>query len=757
MERDRVSMKPPALLLKSVAAVWAAVAAYLYFWASEHHLRITADALNNVNWNFQKLQFFSLFQANGINPYQGMGDAWSPSAPWLRLPEVILWLLGNFRTAVPAEDVIYMGMFGFALYTLGRAIAPTDSTRIIALMSFAISLLLFPPITFAFFPSLALFAVVPYTSFAAAITIVLLALWIRIDTESWRHRLSVVAILVAVTLYGVAAEPLWIAALPLFATPFFVVMTFLPLSKQALLRRAVTGFAVLAFFYLTGTVDYVLSVLAYTSRTYFPSEVTSARDTNVAYFARDPQSFRLFLAMVAGIILALFHSATRVRAMAVASLITVICAGLYDLAWLFYPGDWGFPLPTYAAVLTTPIFALVALFGAQVPFIWIAGLVRFSDLPNRFSGLSQRYSDIATRYRFAASPWLFIPLILSIAALTAWRVLPNDRLPHYAILRQSPPAGSIGDYLKTETAILPGSRFRGSVALRHDFGNDLQLDMMKEWDDARVPNSPAIDLWTKDIPTYDEYSATVSPLAYYLMSRLASDAPYQFRNAMPYPGTSDLNLKMLQAVGTRFFLTKQRVESPQAQLRRQFKSRTGEDAFVYEFADPNRDGFSPTQVRVERIAEKYLALLASDDFQFRRDVVLTEPIDGTLVKAKESQLYFTSAGPRVVASSPGKSLLVLPIQYSRCLAFRAPTNARLVRANLIQAAVLFEGRIDVTFEFLTGPFVNPRCRKTDLREAKELQVKPDGRVPPPPPEIYRPFIGKPILPFLKAHLALLLQ
>jgi hypothetical protein len=747
-----------ALLSKSGAAVWAILAAYFYFRQSEHHLRITADALNNVNWNFQKLQYFSLFQTNGINPYQGIADAWSPSAPWLRLPEVVLWFLGVPRTAVPAEYAVYFTMFTLATYSVGRTIAPNDSANKIALMSFAVGLLLFPPITFAYFPSLALFAVVPFTSFAAAVTLVLLALWIKLDAERLRDRILISAALVVVALYGIATEPLWIAALTLFAMPFFAVMTILPFDRQSVMRRTLAGIVLVGLFYATGAIDYVLSTLAYTSRTYFAEEVAPTREINVLYFARDPGAFHLLLVMLVGITLALFHRARRVRGLAIASFLMVICCFIYDLAWLFYPGTWSLPLPTYATVITTPIFGLVALFGWMVPFTGAAAFLRHGGFTRDFRDVF--FFGNPTLRKFAllvVSPWLLVPLILSAGAVLYCWALPHNGPPDYALLRRPPASGSVGEYLKNETAIVPGSRYRGSTALQHEFATDLRLDLMDAWEGRVPPYEPAIALWTSDIPTYDEYSAMISPPAYYVMSRLASDLPYQFRNAMPYPGTSELNFKVLQAAGVRFFLTKKDIEgSAIAQLRRNFKSQVGDDAFVYELSDPNRDGFSVTRVHVERVAQKYLALLASDNFQFRTDVVLTEPIDESLVPVKKSRLYFTSRGPRIVASSPGKSLLVLPVQYSNCLEFRTPTTARLVRANLFQVGVLFEGSIDATFDLSTGPLSNPRCRKADVDDARDLQIKVDGRVAIPPAKIRKPYVGTPILPFLRTHFSILL-
>jgi hypothetical protein len=85
---------------------------------------------------------------------------------------------------------------------------------------------------------------------------------------------------------------------------------------------------------------------------------------------------------------------------------------------------------------------------------------------------------------------------------------------------------------------------------------------------------------------------------------------------------------------------------------------------------------------------------------------------------------------RVQADSDGKSILLLPLEFSNCLA--AETDAtgtpNLFRANLVETGILFSGRLDAKLSIHTGAFLNPSCRLRDYFDARALNV---GEVPPP--------------------------
>jgi hypothetical protein len=90
-----------------------------------------------------------------------------------------------------------------------------------------------------------------------------------------------------------------------------------------------------------------------------------------------------------------------------------------------------------------------------------------------------------------------------------------------------------------------------------------------------------------------------------------------------------------------------------------------------------------------------------------------------------SRLIVERGGYRLEADSLGTSLLVLPVEYSRCLTAHLATSGskqpRLLRANLAMAAVLFSGRVEGTLRLRYGP-TSSGCRFEDWREANTLRL-----------------------------------
>jgi hypothetical protein len=78
----------------------------------------------------------------------------------------------------------------------------------------------------------------------------------------------------------------------------------------------------------------------------------------------------------------------------------------------------------------------------------------------------------------------------------------------------------------------------------------------------------------------------------------------------------------------------------------------------------------------------------------------------------------------VKARSEGKSVLLLPIEFSRCWKIKGGTAsaARLFRADLLLTGVAFERHVDVKLSFHTGPFENSACRLQDLADVKRMEM-----------------------------------
>jgi len=77
---------------------------------------------------------------------------------------------------------------------------------------------------------------------------------------------------------------------------------------------------------------------------------------------------------------------------------------------------------------------------------------------------------------------------------------------------------------------------------------------------------------------------------------------------------------------------------------------------------------------------------------------------------------------RLRASSGGRSILILPIEFGRCLDAAAGTP-HLFRADLLLTAGLFERQLDARISFHNGPFHNSRCRLDDLADSNRVAMR----------------------------------
>jgi hypothetical protein len=189
--------------------------------------------------------------------------------------------------------------------------------------------------------------------------------------------------------------------------------------------------------------------------------------------------------------------------------------------------------------------------------------------------------------------------------------------------------------------------------------------------------------------------------------------------------------KILQALGVRYVLHA-RPEGEEAQsppddaiLRRQLGPTTvgalKVTHTVYEYNDPNIGNYSPTHVVIARDAPSILQHLRRTSFDPQRSVIVPERIEEPLVEVSEGKMFFERGAIRVQAESRGHSLLLLPVQYSRCLVPSDPAKAKLLPANLIQTAMLFQGSIDLRIYFEYGLF-RPGCRRQDIADLAELSI-----------------------------------
>jgi len=199
-----------------------------------------------------------------------------------------------------------------------------------------------------------------------------------------------------------------------------------------------------------------------------------------------------------------------------------------------------------------------------------------------------------------------------------------------------------------------------------------------------------------------------------------------------------MDQRILRAIGVRFVITDQPIAD--AELRAQITIPTPPAArehvgfahkriesfelYLYELADVNIGQFSPIEVRQSSEANQILTAMSNHDLRLDQVVVASEPLPNQLQKAELIDFRVEPDAFIIRARSEGPSVLLLPWEFSRCLKITTRSGvARLFRADLLLTGVLFQGKLDATITFQTGPLIDSRCRLKDLHDSRQLKIR----------------------------------
>jgi hypothetical protein len=296
-----------------------------------------------------------------------------------------------------------------------------------------------------------------------------------------------------------------------------------------------------------------------------------------------------------------------------------------------------------------------------------------------------------------------------------------------ALTEPWPATDELVAYLRDNIGLRNTRRFRGMVLMNSDFSYEKYLVLASLWRNL----VPTLNVYsTFDLPRF-HYFISHLPLAEGAAARSSSDKTPVARASWTHAHLDASSNKIAQALGVRYVLharpDSEEARSPpdDAVLRLQLGPATVGGLkishTIYEYDDANLGNYSPTNVVIARDAPSILKHLWSTSFDPRRSIILSERIEEPLVEATGGEMFFERGAIRVQAQSRGHSLLLLPVQYSRCLVSSEPAKAKLLPANLVQTAVLFQGSIDLRIHLEYGLF-RPECRQQDIADLAELSI-----------------------------------
>ena len=357
---------------------------------------------------------------------------------------------------------------------------------------------------------------------------------------------------------------------------------------------------------------------------------------------------------------------------------------LWQREWLFELG----PRHVYLVWFAVPLYATAV---SQMTISTLVYLAKFME-----------YSRLLRVKKVLTANYVFVPLIVFVsvaATLDEVRYIGAQSRPLTVVLDETE------IFLSQEIALRPSSQFKGRL-----------VDVMERTDYEAV--------FQARIPVINDVSHLVTPLSFEFYEHYLFDPQVkQVRNHYKFVARNSAIYSLLGVKYLRtdsFSLPLSDFSETNSYPVRQFAPND----FLVTLKNTNIGDYSPTNFfTVDTLTETF-EVMDRGDFSLFDDVVVYEPIVSDLVKADTSKLTLEGGDLRIVAKSRGKSLLILPLEFSNCFAFKSNDKGSgfidAFRVNGILTGLLFEKNLTVTAHIRYGIFSNSGCRLKDLEDYKVL-------------------------------------
>ena len=735
-------------------------------------------------WNSESIfQWSAPFDPSPYNFLQGLGSLYIPNTPWTNPGALVMSLPTDVPTRYYLSYSIYFLELFVSAVALGRALRLPWVQCITAAQ--LLCLVTFPPFS-GYFLTLPWFSLAPFNAHLMALFNLSLVIFTGLGTGSNRKdilRLASFAACVVAIFY--TAEITAVTYVPVYAL-FGFALFWNDCRRRSMLWKIGTlvGLGVILavmhasdFYVATAQVTSSHLTTALEARSGGPNIWSRLLQGFKSYdWCGDPQVFlcsnyRIAYFHAAGLagaaLLALLRRGT-MRWLGMSLLVYALFFHLYAVgAELALLSVFNRINKVYLVFASYTFYAISAIAGvfALLDFLTRAPFKAVGDVWPRTVRPARIVKGFAALVASLVLPVYAGYILFELQGPTLQKAIATRQLPPTQI--HEPEPNPITALLSHEAGLRPGAQYQGlttsyfagrggplrrklGVADRSPSNPSLYIDS-RHYLEAQYGNRFMMtDLWRWNIPTFEEYGQWITkPLYAFNRAMLgrAEDVLSSWETQI-----NDLRIPLMQAIGIRFLITDSELVDDRLTLRRIYTRTTPSRPEVihlaargaallagppvpvrlYEIDDPNLASYSPVEVIVRSTAIDAFKAMRDPAFSARRQVVLGEdPGVTTLVPVASSKLEINRGSIRVSARTSGTSLLLLPIQFSHCLSAKPHVRgndvatARLLRANIVQSALLFEGSVDIdlSFDFAPGRH-GATCRFSDAHDYERLDFSP---------------------------------
>lgn len=530
-------------------------------------------------------------------------------------------------------------------------------------------------------------------------------------------------LLLCCEVFAVIVGPAKAGFLVLFGIAWYcTALTLFPDSRRELVWKAAAAIAVAAFALGSGLLNFVHGLYAYTGNMLFPASTLESSgplallkiffgEWYVAWLKANLGYSLTLLAVLGALWTAVSPPTPTARRLAVASL--AIAPVLPFFLW--------------GGVIAGTLYPLLAVFATVLVFRSVRAAYVF--IAHRFSGRA-----VAAAIEFMSGK----PVIslVAISALAFGLAVAPRHMAAPAGFRFPPLPHPLTDRLTADLRFSPGDQFRGryadmSITLPLEDGtlprgDTLSAGLMKTAYDHAVAYGNDLTIFGPryfDIPVAGEANRMNTPVSVLFHSFLLIDERQPDR--VDFRNITHFDKRLFGLLGIRYVLSHR--PPADASVKLVDMPRLPQRTLLYDLGQVNIGQYSPTAVTMVADWRPALEKMAGADFDPARSALIHDPWLNTdaLTPASDARIMRTRAGYRVSATSRGRSLLVLPFEFSRCVTVKDHGAAtRTGRVDFMLTGITFEGSIDSELRFGFGPFENSGCRLDDLADVQAMNLNP---------------------------------
>jgi hypothetical protein len=344
--------------------------------------------------------------------------------------------------------------------------------------------------------------------------------------------------------------------------------------------------------------------------------------------------------------------------------------------------------------------------------------------------IDRRLAEIAYEaFGAAASPKIrmlidrrhLLAVLILLFGIMAYAATPNSQQNGF----EYPPARpKVVRVIESEIRLVPGTRYKGTsfTLLNRDEKDGVPPSAASYKYRSSLGNDLIIDLPADGIPSIYEHAHWTSPMLFAFLRSFFGRPEDSFDKA--YYILRNYDPKIARLMGIRVVVTDSETFAD-GKLIHEEKAGAA-PVRIYRIDDINLGQYSPTQPHRVASAAEAIAALKRPDFDPKRDVVVEGDPPSGLVSAQEASIV-TDYGPTLTvrATSVGRSLVVLPFEYSHCLHIEASPDAqaKLVPVNLQQIGLIFDKEVEARITYRFGLGKDAACRGEDIARADRLRLR----------------------------------